>query len=123
MKSGSLLRNSIIAVSTLLAMPLAVLAQREPQKKAVHFPHYAVTDLGTLGAGNSAAALDMNNVGWVAAGRPDRPPAAATRLRLVWSAPEDLGTLENWHAHVQQCGQWTRPLGQTAVGSESGAGS
>jgi hypothetical protein len=69
MKSESLFRNLIVAVSAVVAMPLLVIAQqglteKGLRKSAVHFPHYAVTDLGVLGAGTNASAFDMNNVGW-----------------------------------------------------------
>ena len=123
MKSGSLASNAIIAVSTLLAIPFAVLAQRAPQKNAMTFPHYAVTDLGTLGAGNNAAALDMNDVGWVAGA--SNLTTGGPQHAFVWYGHgrlKDLGTLDG--AACPTCNSAAdgpNLLGQTAIGSEISA--
>ena len=123
MKSGSLARNSIIAVSTLLALPFAVLAQRAPQKNAMTFPHYAVTDLGTLGAGNNATAFDMNNVGWVAGS--SNLTTGGPQHAFVWYGHgplKDLGTLGG--AACPGCNSAAdgpNLLGQAAIGSEISA--
>jgi probable HAF family extracellular repeat protein len=123
MKFGSLLRNSIIAVSTLLAMPLAVLAQQAQQKNAVQFPHYAVTDLGTLSGGNNASAFDMNTVGWVAGS--SNLTAGGPQHAFVWygyGPLKDLGTLDG--AACPTCNSAAdgpNLLGETAIGSEISA--
>src|ERR1039458_453274 len=64
MNPKSLFRISIATSFPLLAMSLPVIAQSSDHH--VRFPHYTVTDLGTLAAGNNSSAFDMNNVGWVA---------------------------------------------------------
>ena len=117
MKSGSRARNSIIAVSTLLAIPSRFWRQKAPQNNA--FPHYAVTDLGTLGAGDNATAFDMNNVGWVAGS--SNLTAGGPQHAFVWYGHgplKDLGTLDG--AACPTCNSAAdgpNLLGQTAIGS------
>jgi probable HAF family extracellular repeat protein len=113
MKSGFLL-------CVFLAVPLADIAQKGQTQGTVHFPHYAVTDLGVLGAGNNAAALDMNAVGWVAGS--SNLTAGGPQHAFVWYGHgplKDLGTLGG--AACPQCNSAAdgpNLLGSTAIGSE-----
>jgi probable HAF family extracellular repeat protein len=110
----------MVALSTLLAMPVAGFAQHGPQQHSPYFPHYAVTDLGVLGSGNSSAAYDMNQVGWIA-GSSNLTPGGPQHA-LAWYGYghlKDLGTLEG-----SACGSCNSGadgpnlLGETAIGSE-----
>jgi len=117
MKTGLLFRNSIVALSTLFAMPLWMEGQ---QMQAVHFPHYTVTDLGALGIGMVASAFDMNSLGWVA-GASNLTPGGPQHA-FVWYGRgplKDLGTLDG--AACPQCNSGAdgpNLLGETAIGSE-----
>jgi len=117
MKFGSFFNNRALALSTLLAMPLAMNGQKT---QAIHFPHYTVTDLGALGSGTVSSAYDMNYFGWVAgssnliSGGPQHAFAWYGHGKLT-----DLGTLEG--AACPQCNSAAdgpNLLGETAIGSE-----
>jgi probable HAF family extracellular repeat protein len=125
MKSEALFRNLIVAVSAVVAMPLLVIAQqglteKGLRKSAVHFPHYAVTDLGVLGAGTNASAFDMNNVGWVAGS--SNLTAGGPQHAFVWyghGGLKDLGTLDGAACPMCNSGaDGPNLFGQTAIGSE-----
>ena len=122
MKSGSLARNSIIAVFILVAMSLAALAQRAPQKNAVSFPHYAVTDLGTLAQEQcNRVRHEQCRLG----GRVVEPTTGGPQHAFVWygyGPLKDLGTLDG--AACPSCNSAAdgpNLLGQTAIGSETSA--
>ena len=101
-------------------MPVGVMAQQEPEKSKVHFPHYTVTDLGVLGAGTNASAFDMNSVGWVAGS--SNLTASGPQHAFVWYGHgplKDLGTLDG--SACPQCNSAAdgpNLLRETAIGSE-----
>lgn len=117
MKRRLLLRNSIAALSILLAMPLWMNGQ---QKQTVRFPHYTVTDLGALKNGTLASAFDMNYVGWVAGS--SNLTKGGPQHAFIWYGRgplKDLGTLDG--AACPQCNSSAdgpNLLGETAIGSE-----
>ena len=94
MKSRSLFTNSVVALSALLAMPVAVIAQQALELHGKHLSRYTVTDLGVLGEGTNSSAFDMSNVGWVA-GSSNLTPGGPQHA-FIWygGGPlQDLGTL------------------------------
>jgi len=118
MNPKSLFRISIATPFTLLAMSLSVIAQTP--RHPVNFPHYIVTDLGTLAAGNNSSAFDLNNVGWVAGS--SNLVAGGPQHAFVWYGHgplNDLGTLDG--AACPQCNSAAdgpNLLRETAIGSE-----
>jgi probable HAF family extracellular repeat protein len=120
MKIGSLIRTLAVASSTLVAMPLLVMAQHRQKKNVVHFPHYAVTDLGVLGTGTNSTGFDMNNVGWVAGS--SNLTAGGPQHAFVWygqGALKDLGTLDGAACPLcNSAADGPNLLRQTAIGSE-----
>ena len=118
MNPKSLFRISIATSFPLLAMSLPVIAQSSDHH--VRFPHYTVTDLGTLAAGNNSSAFDMNNVGWVAGS--SNLVVGGPQHAFAWygNGPlKDLGTLGG--SACPQCNSGAdgpNLLRETAIGSE-----
>ena len=88
--------------------------------RSVRFPHYTVTDLGTLAAGNNSSAFDMNNVGWVAGS--SNLVVGGPQHAFAWygyGPLKDLGTLGG--SACPQCNSGAdgpNLLRETAIGSE-----
>ena len=57
MQSRSFFSNSVVALSALLAMPVAVIAQQSQRQRVEHLDRYTVTDLGVLGEGTNSSSL------------------------------------------------------------------
>jgi probable HAF family extracellular repeat protein len=79
---------------TLLATPVRIVAQGE-QPQAVHFQHYTVTDLGTLG-GTYSYGYGINNVGVVSGGAATpTQTGGVSQTAFLWHGGHmiNLGTL------------------------------
>jgi probable HAF family extracellular repeat protein len=67
MKSTVLARITGAALFAVLAMPAQIMAQGEQEHRAERFPHYRITDLGTLG-GPYSFSYNLNDAGVVSGG-------------------------------------------------------
>ena len=105
-----------IPISILAGGLLCAMAPAQP------LPHYAITDLGTLGgAGTNSTATDVNALGWVA-GSSNRTPGGPQHAFLWYGfGPlHDLGTLDGPACPTCNSGvDGPNLLGWAAVGSET----
>jgi len=89
MKSKTLCLLTAMASLTALAISVPVAAQQQQKKE---FPHYAVTDLGTLG-GTFSIAFNINNKHWVDGDATILNDAALRAFLWRDGVMTDLGTL------------------------------
>ena len=94
MQSRSFFANSVVALSALLAIPVAVIAQQAQQHRVEHAARYTVTDLGLLGEGTNSSAFDISSVGWVGGSSNLIPGGPQHAFLWYGGGPlQDLGTL------------------------------
>jgi probable HAF family extracellular repeat protein len=114
------LMQTLVALFTLLALPLAAAAQAAQPHHSKKFRNYTVTDLGVLGSGTSSSGFDMNHAGWVA-GSSNLVPFGPQHAFLWYGAGplQDLGTLSG--SECPQCNSGAdgpSASGEAAIGSE-----
>jgi probable HAF family extracellular repeat protein len=108
MKSNTLMRVTAMVLFALLATPVRLPAQEKPT------PHYAVTDLGTLG-GTFSVAVSVNNKSWITGDATLSDDAASRGFLRQHGANIDLGTLGGSNSRSQGVNQ----VGQVVGGAES----
>ena len=104
MKSKTLTCITTMTFFAALAAPMRVAAQKHQQQTAQNLPHYAVTDLGTLG-GSFAQAFGINDKGEVVGWSID---GTGNQRAVIWQdkVPLDLNTLipagSGWYLQAAQ---------------------
>ena len=92
MKSQTIIYKVTIAALAALSIPLGLAAQEQQQQQAAKFPHYTVTDLGTLG-GTFSQAFSINNHGSVVGFATLQGDTALHAFLWRKGVMSDLGTL------------------------------
>jgi probable HAF family extracellular repeat protein len=107
-------RTALLAV---LALPAQIMAQREQGHNRERFPHYKITDLGTLG-GTYSYAYGMNNAGEVAGGAATASQVGGlAQTAFLWSRGQiqNLGTLGGQNSAASG----VNARGEAAIASET----
>ncbi|MGI9075684.1 MAG: hypothetical protein ACR2JB_31130 [Bryobacteraceae bacterium] len=122
MKSTVLTRITGTVLFAVLAMPTQIIAQGEQEHKRERFPHYRVTDLGTLG-GTYSYAYGLNNAGQVAGGSATpNQTGGLFQTAFLWSKHtgiQDLGTLGGFNTGLNSAAGGPNASGEAALISET----